>query len=51
MGEYWAAGANGFGLGSSLYKPGATADEVGKAAAKFQAALDLLRATRAPGGA
>jgi 2-dehydro-3-deoxyphosphogalactonate aldolase len=51
MGEYWAAGANGFGLGSSLYKPGATADEVGRAAAKFQAALDLLRATRAPGGA
>ncbi len=22
MGEYWAAGANGFGLGSALYKPG-----------------------------
>lgn len=42
MGEYWAAGANGFGLGSALYKPGATADQVSKSAAKFRAAVRLL---------
>ena len=42
MGEYWAAGANGFGLGSALYKPGATAAQVGKSAAKFRAAVQLL---------
>jgi 2-dehydro-3-deoxyphosphogalactonate aldolase len=48
MGEYWAAGASGFGLGSALYKPGATADQVGKSAAKFKTGLDALRATHAP---
>jgi 2-dehydro-3-deoxyphosphogalactonate aldolase len=42
MGEYWAAGANGFGLGSALYKPGSTPEQVGKAAAKFKAAVALL---------
>ena len=42
MGEYWAAGANGFGLGSALYKAGATPDQVSKAAAKFKAAIQLL---------
>jgi len=42
MGEYWAAGANGFGLGSALYKAGATPDQVAKAAAKFKAAIQLL---------
>jgi len=32
----WAqAGANGFGLGSALYKPGATAQQVGEAAHAF----------------
>ena len=45
MGEYWAAGANGFGLGSALYKPGATAAQVGKSAAKFRAAVQLLAST------
>jgi 2-dehydro-3-deoxyphosphogalactonate aldolase len=44
MGEYWAAGANGFGLGSALYKPGATAAQVGKNAAKFRAAMQVLAA-------
>jgi 2-dehydro-3-deoxyphosphogalactonate aldolase len=34
-----AAGANGFGLGSSLYKPGTTAAAVGDAAARFVAAM------------
>lgn len=42
MAEYWAAGANGFGLGSALYKPGASAEDVGKTARKFKAAVDLL---------
>lgn len=40
---YVAAGANGFGLGSSLYKPGLGAEQVGERAAIFVAAL------RAPG--
>lgn len=47
MGEYWAAGANGFGLGSALYKPGATPEEVGKTATRFKAALQLLASTKA----
>jgi 2-dehydro-3-deoxyphosphogalactonate aldolase len=47
MGEYWAAGANGFGLGSALYKPGATPEQVGKTAARFKAALQLLASTKA----
>lgn len=33
-----AAGANGFGLGSALYKPGHTAEQVGAAAQAFVAA-------------
>ena len=37
-----AAGANGFGLGSALYKPGATPAQVGKSAAKFRAAANAL---------
>jgi 2-dehydro-3-deoxyphosphogalactonate aldolase len=45
MGEYWAAGASGFGLGSALYKPGATPAQVGKSAAKFRAAVQLLAST------
>ena len=43
MGEYWSAGATGFGLGSALYKPGASVDQVSKAAVKFKAAIDLLK--------
>jgi 2-dehydro-3-deoxyphosphogalactonate aldolase len=43
MGEYWSAGASGFGLGSALYKPGASIDQVSKAAVKFKAAIDLLK--------
>jgi 2-dehydro-3-deoxyphosphogalactonate aldolase len=46
MGEYWAAGANGFGLGSALYKPGATPEQVGKSAAKFKAAVQLLASAK-----
>ncbi len=39
MAPWRAAGANGFGLGSALYKPGASAAEVGAAARAFVAAL------------
>ncbi|MEH3106867.1 MAG: 2-dehydro-3-deoxy-6-phosphogalactonate aldolase [Sphingomonas fennica] len=35
-----AAGADGFGLGSNLYRPGKPAADVGKDAAAFVAALD-----------
>jgi 2-dehydro-3-deoxyphosphogalactonate aldolase len=38
MDEYRAAGANGFGIGSALYKPGATAAEVEQRALDFAAA-------------
>jgi len=43
MPEYWEAGANGFGLGSALYKPGAKPADVAANAARFVAALDRLR--------
>jgi 2-dehydro-3-deoxyphosphogalactonate aldolase len=38
MAEYVRAGATGFGLGSSLYTPGAPADLVGANARRFAAA-------------
>ncbi|MEO1748438.1 MAG: 2-dehydro-3-deoxy-6-phosphogalactonate aldolase, partial [Pseudomonadota bacterium] len=38
--EYLAAGVSAFGLGSSLYKPGLSADAVAKRAAKTVAAYD-----------
>lgn len=38
MQPWRAAGAAGFGLGSALYRPGATPGEVGEAAARFVAA-------------
>ena len=47
MGDYWSSGANGFGLGSALYKVGNTAEEVGKSAAKFKAAIEALVSTKA----
>lgn len=40
MAAYRAAGADGFGLGSALYRPGRSAAEVGAAAAAFVAALE-----------
>ncbi|HXZ45468.1 MAG TPA: 2-dehydro-3-deoxy-6-phosphogalactonate aldolase [Pseudolabrys sp.] len=43
MAEFWAAGANGFGLGSALYKTGATPAQVSAAAAQFIAALRKLK--------
>ena len=44
MRDYLAAGANGFGIGSSLYKPGDTADAVAAKARDFVAALSEARA-------
>ena len=38
MGPYLAAGANGFGIGSALYKPGTPAADVTENALKFMAA-------------
>jgi len=43
MGEYWTAGANGFGLGSALYKAGATPAQVSAAAAQFLTALRKIQ--------
>ena len=39
MADYLKVGAAGFGLGSALYKPGDTAEQVGDAARRFIAAL------------
>lgn len=36
MKDYWAAGADGFGLGSALYKPGDSPGKVAQAAADFR---------------
>ncbi|MHA3980240.1 2-dehydro-3-deoxy-6-phosphogalactonate aldolase [Halovulum sp. GXIMD14794] len=38
--DWMAASADGFGLGSALYKPGKTADEVGATAREMVAAYD-----------
>ncbi|MBV8184185.1 MAG: 2-dehydro-3-deoxy-6-phosphogalactonate aldolase, partial [Hyphomicrobiales bacterium] len=37
---YREAGADGFGIGSALFKPGVSASEVAAAAAKFLAAME-----------
>lgn len=42
MKDYWEAGADGFGLGSSLYKPGDSAVKVAQKAAAFRVALQAL---------
>lgn len=42
MKDFWAAGADGFGLGSALYKPGDNAAKVEQAAAGFRFALQAL---------
>jgi 2-dehydro-3-deoxyphosphogalactonate aldolase len=42
--QAWAdAGCAGFGIGSNIYKPGMTADDVGKAARDFVAAWNGLK--------
>jgi len=40
MSAWYKAGANGFGVGSALYKPGKTADAVKQDAERFVAAYD-----------
>jgi 2-dehydro-3-deoxyphosphogalactonate aldolase len=42
MGDYLAAGADGFGLGSALYRPGDRPDVVGERALRFVAAWQAL---------
>lgn len=42
MAAYWVAGASGFGTGSNLYRPGASADDVRAVAASFAAAFRAL---------
>jgi 2-dehydro-3-deoxyphosphogalactonate aldolase len=44
LAPYWAAGANGFGTGSNLYRPGATPEEVGTAASAYANAFRALPA-------
>ena len=50
--SYWSAGANGFGLGSALYKPGMRVEEVSSRARAFvdawQAATEKNSDRRAP---
>jgi len=43
MADYLAAGANGFGLGSALYKPGMSAAELGQRAKAFAEAYRTLK--------
>ena len=45
MTPWIAAGANGFGLGSALYKPGQTAEQVAVAAQRFARAWSAASAT------
>jgi 2-dehydro-3-deoxyphosphogalactonate aldolase len=44
LGAWAAAGADGFGLGSGLYRPGTTAEAAGAEAARFVAAVAGMRA-------
>lgn len=43
MGEWLAAGASGFGIGSSIYKPGDSAETVGQKARAIAAAWDAAQ--------
>lgn len=42
MQGYWTAGASGFGTGSNLYRPGASADDVRRVAGEFARAVAAL---------
>jgi 2-dehydro-3-deoxyphosphogalactonate aldolase len=42
LAEYWDAGANGFGLGSALFKPGMSLAEVTAKARAFALAAKAL---------
>ena len=51
MAPYWTAGATGFGTGSNLYAPGATASDVDRSASAYASAFGALPArTVAVGG-
>ena len=43
MADFWRAGARAFGLGSALYRPGATVDAVRDAGMRFVQAATALR--------
>nr|WP_221231006.1 2-dehydro-3-deoxy-6-phosphogalactonate aldolase [Sphingobium subterraneum] len=43
MAGYWKAGADGFGLGGGLYKPGQGADDVSRQARAYVAALRVAQ--------
>jgi 2-dehydro-3-deoxyphosphogalactonate aldolase len=43
MAPYWAVGADGFGTGSNLYRPGAAPQEVAAIAAQFATACAALK--------
>jgi 2-dehydro-3-deoxyphosphogalactonate aldolase len=43
MADYWDAGANGFGIGSALFKPGLSAAEIGDRAREFVTAARNLK--------
>jgi len=43
MDAFWAAGADGFGTGSNLYKPGASAETVRASAAAYAAGFHALQ--------
>ena len=45
MAAYVAAGADGFGMGSSLYKPGKAATDVGRDGRKIIAAWEACQAS------
>lgn len=47
MGPWVKAGANGFGLGSALYSPGASAEKVGQKAQAFISAWSRLKMAEA----
>jgi 2-dehydro-3-deoxyphosphogalactonate aldolase len=49
MGPYWAAGADGFGTGSNLYRPGMAVADVEQSASAYASAFRALPA-RSPAG-
>jgi 2-dehydro-3-deoxyphosphogalactonate aldolase len=46
MAPFWAAGANGFGTGANLYKPGTAPDAVRAVASQYAAAFAALEPQR-----
>lgn len=44
MASYWAAGADGFGIGAALFKPGMTPAEIARQARAFTTAFSALPA-------